>query len=125
MPANKHRGEVEIELGGRTFIMRPTPQAVVDMENALNLGVVAICERFQERKFGWRDIFPIVAAGIRASKTDGGISDQKIAEIVFDEGLENIFNPCLQFLSGCLGGGQEKTDDPTKAKVKSTKASTS
>jgi hypothetical protein len=108
--------------------MRPTPQVVVSMENALDIGIVEICTRFEKRKMGWRDIIPVITAGLRGGGNDGGISDEKIAEIVFDEGMsEKLFLAVLEFLGGCLGGKKsiEEEPRPTPAKVTRKKASTS
>ena len=47
--ANRHRGEIEAELGGRTFTLVLTLGALAELENAYGgEDLIAIAERFEK-----------------------------------------------------------------------------
>ena len=48
--ANKHRGEVELEVDGQTWTLRYSANALCELEDALNLGVAEIVETLQNPK---------------------------------------------------------------------------
>ena len=52
--ANKHRGEVEVRLGGRTWTMRPAFQALAEIEGTTGLGFAAVVKPFADSQFGWQ-----------------------------------------------------------------------
>ena len=101
--ANKHRGEVEIELGGKTYAMRPTFQSLCEIEAGTGLGIVALVKRWGGSNFGISDAAVIVTAGMKASGEEGA-SLQKVGEMIFDAGLANVAAAVSEFLQTALGG---------------------
>ena len=83
---NKVRGEVEVLLGGKTYTMVPSFQAMCEIEAATGMGMVALARRYQSLTFGITDAATILTFGIKASGEDATI--EKVGKMIAEEGLE-------------------------------------
>ncbi|MCH9020470.1 MAG: gene transfer agent family protein [Proteobacteria bacterium] len=68
--ANKHRGEVDIILLGRFWTLRPTFGALAGIEDATDLGLAAVVQRFASGAFGIADVAIVLREGMRAMRDD-------------------------------------------------------
>jgi hypothetical protein len=69
--ANKLRGEVTISIGGMKYTMRPTFEAMCEIEDFLDMPIETVFHKIQLRdiRIGW--IARIVYAGIAAAADEG------------------------------------------------------
>lgn len=117
MAVNKHRGEVEITLDGRKFVMRPTFQAMVEIEAATGRGLLGLVRRISEMDFGYAEAQAVITAGLRAAGEQA--TPDKVGEMVFNTGLAAVAGPVGAFLMGALsGGGQPGEGEATGSKAK-------
>ena len=66
--ANRHRGEIEAELGGRRFTLCLTLGALAELEHAYGgADLLAIAERFESGRIGATDAIRVIAAGLRGA----------------------------------------------------------
>ncbi len=82
---NKHRGEIEAELGGvrRTLVL--TLGALAELESAFaSDDLVALAERFASGRLSARDLVRIIGAGLRGA--GAAISDDEVAAMTVDGG---------------------------------------
>ena len=100
--ANPHRGEVKVTLAGKAYTMRPTFQALCEIEEQTGVGLAVQLRRFGEGSFGVRDVAAILAAGIRATDRNAPGADE-IGEIVVEEGLAPFVEPIGVFLAATVG----------------------
>lgn len=98
---NKYRGEVSIKLGEREYVLRPTFEALVEIEERLGSGLVLIARRFANREFGIRDVACIIAAGIKGA---GGKVPENIGELIAKAGILPYAETIVLFLTGALSG---------------------
>lgn len=100
--ANPHRGEVEVTLDGKSWTLRPTFEALCEIEDSTGVGIAVMLRRFGEGSFGVRDVAAILAAGIAATgKPAPGI--ERIGEIVVEQGIASFVAPIGVFLAGAVG----------------------
>jgi hypothetical protein len=81
MPANKYDGEVEIELGGRTFTMRPSFEFIQILESLTGRGAWPILKGFEKEDFKTTEIAMAVYAGCRAGG-DKNLTLEKVGELI-------------------------------------------
>jgi hypothetical protein len=82
---NKHRGEIEAEIGGdrRTLVL--TLGALAELESAFGAGdLVALAERFGSGRLSARDLVRIIAAGLRGAGENVG--DDEVAAMTVEGG---------------------------------------
>ena len=78
MMANRHRGEIAAELGGKTYTLCLTLGALAELEHAYgDMDMIAIAERFETGRVASRDAIRIIGAGLRGAGHD--ISDEMVA----------------------------------------------
>jgi Phage tail tube protein, GTA-gp10 len=82
---NKHRGEIEAELGGDRHTLVLTLGALAELESAFAAGdLVALAERFGSGQLSARDLVRIIAAGLRGAGET--ISDEAVAAMTVEGG---------------------------------------
>ncbi len=78
--ANKHRGEVDICLDGRTYRMCLTLGALAELETAFgDEDMLALAQRFGDGRLSSRDAIRILGAGLRGAGED--LSDDAVAQM--------------------------------------------
>ena len=76
--ANSHRGEIEAELGGKTYVLCLTLGALAEIEHAYGgEDLIAIAERFERGKIGAVDAIRVIGAGLRGAGNP--VSDDEVA----------------------------------------------
>src|SRR5450631_3502024 len=77
---NRHRGEIEAELGGQTHTLVLTLGALAEIENA-NGGedLIAIAERFEKGRIKATDAIKVIGAGLRGAGLK--IADDEVAKL--------------------------------------------
>ena len=65
---NRHRGEIEAELGGQTFTLVLTLGALAEIEDAYGgEDMIAIAERFETGRIKASDAIKVIGAGLRGA----------------------------------------------------------
>lgn len=74
--ANRHRGEIDADIGGRRRRLVLTLGALAELESAFGADdLVALAERFANGRLKARDLICIIAAGLRGAGEDIGNDD--------------------------------------------------
>ena len=111
MTENPKCGEVEIELDGRSFTMRPSFRALMEIEAATGTNIMTLVRRFAAKSFGIGDVAAIVTAGLKAAGEPA--SRDKVGELVFKTGLLKVATPAGEFLWNALGTGRDVAEPET------------
>lgn len=107
---NGLRGEVAFEAGGRRFVLRPSFEALIEIETRLETGLVELAERMTERRYGARELLVLIHAGARAA--DPSVREAEIGEAIAQAGLREASLAALAFLSRALGGEGRDSEAP-------------
>ena len=89
--ANKHRGEIEAEIGGTRRRLVLTLGALAELESAFGAeDLVALTERFASGRLAARDLTRIIGAGLRGAGE--AVSDEDFKEQLetLNEELESL-----------------------------------
>jgi hypothetical protein len=82
---NKHRGEIEAEIGGDRHTLVLTLGALAELESAFSADdLVALAERFGSGRLSARDLVRIIGAGLRGAGET--ISDDEVAAMTVEGG---------------------------------------
>ena len=81
--ANRHRGEIEAELGGQKYTLVLTLGALAEIEDAYGgEDMIAIAERFESGRIKASDAITVIGAGLRgagASLTNEDVAKLSVA----------------------------------------------
>lgn len=118
--ANPERGEIEIELvtlsGDRqTFILRPTWEAMVEIETRTGMGMIAMANKLSSFQFGFIEAVAIITAGLKAGGDPAKI--EMVGPMIFKTGLTKLISPLQEFVTNALTGG-EPPGEPDQGEAK-------
>ncbi len=103
--ANPHRGDVAVTFGGKEFVLRPTWQAIVEIETSTGRGIVEIAQVVATNRHGLTMSAHIITAGLKAAGEPA--SYEKVCAMIHEKGVVNLSVEIDQFLTNALTGGME------------------
>ncbi|HRF07209.1 MAG TPA: gene transfer agent family protein [Xanthobacteraceae bacterium] len=99
---NRHRGEIEAELGGRRRRLCLTLGALAELEAAFGADdLSALAERFSSGKLSARDALRVIGAGLRGAGEE--IADEEVAQLASREGAAGYVRVVVELLSATFG----------------------
>lgn len=108
--ANRHRGEIEAQLDGKTFTLCLTLGALAELEAAFGQeDMVGLAARFERGRISARDAQKIIGAGLRGAGYD--ISDAVVAAMQAEGGAAGFVDIVARLLSATFGGADSEADN--------------
>src|SRR5438067_12538431 len=102
---NRHRGEIEAEIGGARRRLVLTLGALAELEAAFGADdLVALAERFGGGRLKACDLTRIIAAGLRGAGAAG--CDEEVAAMTVAGGVEGFVRIAGVLIVPTLGGGR-------------------
>jgi hypothetical protein len=102
--ANKHRGEIEAELDGKTFRLCLTLGALAELEAAFGDGdLLALATRFESGRLSARDCVRIIGAGLRGAGHE--VRDADVSAMQAPRGAAGFVAIVAELLSATFGNG--------------------
>lgn len=103
--ANRHRGEIDAQIGGARRTLVLTLGALAELEQAFGAhDLAALAERFADGRLAARDLIRIIGAGLRGAGE--AISDDDVARLVIDGGAQGAVRIAVELIAATFG-----TDD--------------
>lgn len=100
--ANRHRGEIAAELGGRSRTLVLTLGALAELEAAFGAGdLVALAERFGSGRLSARDLVRIIGAGLRGAGE--AVSDDDVAAMTASGGAAAFVTIAAELIAATFG----------------------
>lgn len=106
MSENPERGEVSIELAGRSWVLRPTYQAITQIEAATGRTIMSLVREVTGANYSARDLAVIVTAGLRAAG-EKSVEVETVGAMLVAAGIATpgVVGPVCDFLTNALSGG--------------------
>lgn len=100
--ANRHRGEIEAEIGGRARTLVLTLGALAELEDAFDAeDLPALAERFGAGRLKARDLTRIIGAGLRGAGEQ--VSDEDVAAMAADGGAQGYVRIAAALIQATFG----------------------
>lgn len=102
--ANKHRGEIEARLDGKTYRLCLTLGALAELESAFgDQDMLALAGRFETGRLSARDCVRIIGAGLRGAGYE--IRDEDVAVMSSERGAAGYVEIVAGLLNATFGAG--------------------
>ncbi|MCH7861722.1 MAG: gene transfer agent family protein [Proteobacteria bacterium] len=101
--SNDIRGEVEVALGGRTWTMRPTFQAICEIQGRTGKDILTVAGECWAGRFSAVTVAAVLWAAIRAAHDDAP-DFEAVGAMIVEEGITTFFEPVLALLANALAG---------------------
>ncbi len=109
--ANRHRGEIEAELGGRTYTLCLTLGALAEIENAYGGDdLLAIAERFEQGRIRASDAIRVIGAGLRGA--GNVVSDAELASLQVQGGAAGYLRIVADLLKATFAVEDQSPKNP-------------
>ena len=118
---NKHRGEVEIQLGSQKLTLRPTFEALAETEAMTSRSLTTLATDLALNSARATDWVALIYCGVRAANPRTEITFNEIGGLIMEEGgllqmkdlLADYFAELIRFYSP----DDPKSDEPDEKKV--------
>ena len=107
--ANPHRGEVALELSGKTYKLVPSYENLAKLEDEAGASILDYAQRIHNRTIKIKDLAAVVSA-----TADPAIDLEAAGRGLLEEGLVKTIGPISKFFSNALLGGREGNVPPAK-----------
>jgi hypothetical protein len=105
--ANRHRGEIEVELGDRRWTLCLTLGALAELESAYgDEDLLSLAERFERGAIGARDAIRIIGAGLRGAGHEVG--DAEVAALTVEGGAAGYIRIVADLLQATFAPAGEE-----------------
>ncbi len=109
--ANRHRGEIEAELGGETYVLCLTLGALAELEGVYgDQDLIAIAERFETGRIGAGDAIKIIGAGLRGGGTK--MTNEAVAALPTAGGAAGYLNIVARLLTATFAPPEQTPGNP-------------
>ncbi len=99
---NRHRGEIEAELGGEKYTLVLTLGALAEIEHAYGgEDMIAIAERFEKGHIKASDALIVIGAGLRGA--GAAISNDEVAKLSVPGGAAGYLKIVVELLKATFG----------------------
>ena len=99
---NRHRGEIEAEIGGAKRRLVLTLGALAELEDALGADdLVALTERFGSGRMKARDLTRVIGAGLRGAGE--AVSDEDVAAMAVEGGAQGYVRIAAELIAATFG----------------------
>src|SRR5262245_57524314 len=103
---NRHRGEIEAEIGGARRTLVLTLGALAELEDAFGADdMVALTERFGSGRMKARDLIRIIGAGLRGAGQP--VSDDEVAMMDVEGGAAGYVRIAAELIAATFGAEGE------------------
>jgi hypothetical protein len=101
--ANRHRGEIEAELGGQNYTLVLTLGALAEIEHAYGgEDMVAIAERFEGGRIKATDAIKVIGAGLRGAGFN--FTDEEVSKLSVAGGAAGYLRIVAELLKATFAG---------------------
>jgi hypothetical protein len=108
---NRHRGEIEVELGGRRWTLCLTLGGLAELEAAYgDEDLLSLAERFERGAIGARDAIRIIGAGLRGGGHD--ISDAEVSALPVEGGAAGYVKIVADLLQATFAPAEREDHPP-------------
>lgn len=113
--ANYQRGQIEIELCGKKYVLTPSFEAICEIETAAGIGIPAMFLKARKGHMGIKDVAAVIYGGI-VGTGKYEISFNEVGSLVRKSGLADLVKPVHMMLVECMydseGENEKKSEDP-------------
>lgn len=111
-------GGVAITLAGKTFTMTPSFQAIVEIEQHTDKGLLELMAYLIDGRGKITDSAAVITAGLKAAGEPATVD--KVGAMLFESGAKSFMRPVLTYLATLLNGGRplaeaDETENPARS----------
>jgi len=124
--ANKQRGEVTLELAGKKYTLRPSFEAICELEDLLDKGIMEIVSILHSGNVRLKFIAAVIWAGMWGYDKDKTPTFIEVGELVMETGITEVITQgdadggalANFLLNGVTGDSKSKSEGSSSGNAK-------
>jgi hypothetical protein len=104
--ANKARGEITLELGGESYVLRPEFGVIAEIEDELDSNMFKLGARVERLDFNAKELVRTVQAVLKANGHE--VAEDRLAEAIAKAGAGPVLVPLIAFIGSYVWGGRSE-----------------
>ena len=109
---NPHKGEVNVQLGGKTYKCRLTIDAIMQIEQVTGIGIIKLATMFGEADVSVTNLIAVLHPALRGGGND--FEPKEVHKIVEEAGLIAVTKAVAELLSSTLNDESANPDGDAK-----------
>ena len=116
--ANPLKAQIDIRLAGNDYKVRLTIDAIIQIEEKLNCGILKLITRIADSDVRMKDLIGVLTPALRGGGND--MTDKEVKKIVGDAGIINTTKVVAELLAQSLQVEDEEDEEGEKKKEEET-----
>ena len=105
---NPYRGELEVNLGNKTYKTRMTVDSLIRLETSLGQSIVQLTQKLSEGQLSLTEMSFIIHSALKGGGND--IKENEVNQLIYLAGITEGMRVCGELLANVLQGGQRETE---------------
>lgn len=113
--ANRLKGDIDIELGGKKYLLRPTFEGLLEIEDKAGVGLSQILHRFINKDWSMKHVAAVIYGGL-LHYGEKAPSFEEVGKKIVADGVKSFLTPSVILLSKSISPDKEEEDEPSPKK---------
>ena len=109
MTANRKRGEVTLELGGESYLLVPSIEAIIEIENEIDTTLFEIGRRLESAEISASDLIDFAQAC--ATQAGYEVTRERLGEAIVEAGAHKVITALTEFCRIYVFGVRHAEED--------------
>tara|TARA_R110000824_G_scaffold83745_1_gene209479 strand:+ start:559 stop:906 length:348 start_codon:yes stop_codon:yes gene_type:complete len=103
---NPLKGQIELELGSKTYTARLTVDSIIKIETAVGCGIIKLASKMAEADIKMTDLISVLLHSLRGGGND--LQEKDISNIIQDIGIVEATKSVAQLITSSLMADSEE-----------------
>jgi len=113
--ANKLKGEIDITLGGKKYVLRPTFEGLVELEEKAGAGLSQILYRFSNKDWSMKHVAAAIYGGL-FHYGEKAPSFEEVGKAIVADGVTSFLAPSVRLLSKSISPDKDEEEVASEKK---------
>lgn len=106
---NPKRGEMTLDLGGKTYNCKITMDVIMRIEAGLGKGILKVAQGLQEADMSATEMVTILTPVLRSSGAN--VKDNEVGRLIWDAGFAEGLRCVAEVITFIIGGGDDEGNE--------------
>ena len=111
--ANPLKGEIDIELSGKSYRCRLTVDSIIRIEDELDASIIELAIKISQAKAKMKELATVLKYALRNGGND--IDDNEVKKLIFDNGIDALSTIVANIITLTLSDPSEKSKGKPQA----------
>lgn len=107
--ANRLKGDIDIELGGKKLLLRPTFEGLIEIEDKAGTGLSQILHRFVNKEWSMKHVAAVIYGGL-FHYGEKAPSFEQVGKQIVAQGVSKFLAPSVMLISKSIAPDKDEQE---------------